>query len=66
MIYTWVSFSLELTTSASCCNSPKRKWNLAAMQNAKSEEGKDGPYDDVAMYLKKGYAYKVADWHKKG
>ena len=30
---------------------------------AKTEEGRNGSYDDLAMYLKKGYAYNVADWH---
>ena len=51
MIYAWVPFSLDLTTSATC--SKKRK-------------GKDGSYDDAAKYLEKGYAYQVADWHMNG
>ena len=33
---------------------------------AQTEERKDGPHDDLAKYLEKGYAYQVADWHMNG
>ena len=34
--------------------------------NAESQQGKMGPHYDEAKYLKRGYAYRVADWHMNG
>ena len=61
MIYAWVSKSLDLTTSAAFLQSLREK--MKSDSNAESQQGKMGPHYDEAKYLKRGYAYKVADWH---